>query len=109
MKRRDFLGTGLAAAGGLALGPAIRMAPAGASAGGFWAKYLTALHGPVPAAHIARFSGTGTAFVAAGAAGQNHAAKALHRRVARLGALADDGTPHGETERPTLDSVGRDA
>jgi len=56
MKRRTFLtstATGLAATVAL---PATSAAATPRAA--FWAKYLTALHGSVPAAQVATFSGS---------------------------------------------------
>ena len=52
MNRRHFLASATAAG----LAPALPLRAALPASGGFWARYLTALHGTPTAAHVARFA-----------------------------------------------------
>lgn len=83
MKRRTFLGSSLTALGTATLLPAVPMASTASPKAGFWARYLSALHGSVPARQVAMFSGSTLA-----AATEAQAAIQVPSAVRRLAARA---------------------
>lgn len=98
MNRRSFLATASAAAA-TSVAPALPLRAAAPAAGGFWANYLTALHGSVPAAQLATFSARpALPVVAAGVARLPMRHDWLNRAARRLSAQVID--PESSKDAP---------